>query len=153
MHAAQRWLSGAAVFLLPALVHAQATAAGADQSFVEKAGAGGLSEVKLGKLATEKGTSAAVKALAAKKKLQVPPNVSSEQAATYEKLTKLSGAAFDKAYIDAMVKDHDEDVEHFRKAAAAPGMDPDLKAWARKTLAVIEQHDHLAHQDKDLVKK
>jgi len=32
-------------------------------------------------------------------------------------------------------------------------MDADLKAWAEKTLGVIQEHDHLAHQDKDSVKK
>ena len=72
--------------------------------------------------------------------------------ATYDKLAKMSGADFDKAYIDAMVKDHDEDVKEFKKATATSS-DAELKAWAQKTLSVIEQHDHMAHQDKDAIKK
>ena len=138
---------------------------------MEKAAAGGMAEVKMGQLAVEKGTSPTVKqfgqkmvddhgkandelkTIASKKNLQLPADVNAEQKATYDKLAKLDGAAFDKAYIDAMVKDHDEDVREFKKAAAKTGMDPDLKAWAEKTLTVIEEHDHLAHQDKKAVTK
>ena len=147
------------------------TATAGDRGFVEKAAAGGMAEVKMGKLAVDKGTSPTVKqfgqkmvddhskandelkTIAAKKNLPMPADVDSEHAAVYDKLSKLNGPAFDKAYIDAMVKDHDEDVKEFRKAASMSGLDPDVKAWAKKTLNVIEQHDHLAHQDKKTVEK
>jgi putative membrane protein len=141
-----------------------------ERKFIDKAASGGMAEVNLGKLAMEKGSSPTVKqfglkmvedhgkandelkAIAEKKNLPIPTDVDTEQKATYDKLAKLSGADFDKAYMDAMVKDHDEDVKEFKHATAAP-MDPDVKAWAKKTLAVIEQHDHIAHQDKSALKK
>ena len=142
-----------------------------DRKFVEKAASGGMAEVKLGHLAMEKGTSPAVKEfgkrmvddhgkandelkeIATKQNLALPTEIDSATKATYDKLTKLSGADFDKAYIDAMVKDHDKDVKEFKKETSTGGLDPELKAWAEKTLDVIEQHDHIAHQDKDAIKK
>jgi putative membrane protein len=143
----------------------------AEKTFVEKAASGGMAEVKMGQLAVDKGSSPTVKqfgqkmvddhskandelkAIASKKNLTLPTSLDSKQQATYDKLAKLSGSDFDKAYMEAMVKDHDEDVREFKKASSMSGMDSDLKAWAEKTLGVIEQHDHLAHQDKDAVRK
>jgi putative membrane protein len=147
------------------------TTTASDRKFIEKAASGGMAEVKLGQLAMEKGTSPTVKEfgkrmvddhgkandelkeIASKKNFPMPTDVDSEAKATYDKLTKLSGTDFDKAYIDAMVKDHDKDVKEFKKEASTGGVDPDLKAWAEKTLTVIEQHDHISHQDKDAIKK
>jgi len=146
-------------------------AGASDRKFVEKAASGGMAEVKLGQLAIEKGASPTVKEfgkrmvddhgkandelkeIASKKNFALPTDLDSEAKATYDKLAKLSGTDFDKAYIDAMVKDHDKDVKEFKKEASTGGVDPDLKAWAEKTLTVIEQHDHIAHQDKDAIKK
>lgn len=162
-------IATAALLASAATVQADSTNV-ADRKFVEKAASGGMAEVKLGKLAVEKGTSPTVKefgqkmvddhgkagdelkALATRKKLPMPSDVNSEQKATYDKLAKLSGPAFDKAYIDAMVKDHDEDVKEFKQATTTAGIDPDVKAWAQKTLTVIEEHDHMAHQDKSAIK-
>ena len=146
-------------------------AVNADQHFVMEAYEGGMAEVALGQLATEKASNPKVKefgqrmvtdhgkandelkSIASKKNLTLPTEVDSKHQAAYDKLAKLSGSDFDKAYIDAMVKDHDEDVKEFKKATSTAGMDADLKAWAEKTLGVIQEHDHLAHQDKDSVKK
>jgi putative membrane protein len=146
-------------------------AGASDRKFIEKAASGGMAEVKLGQLAMEKGTSPAVKEfgkrmvddhgkandelkeIASKKNFAMPTEVDSESKATYDKLTKLSGTDFDKAYMDAMVKDHDKDVKEFKKETSTANLDPDLKAWAEKTLTVIEEHDHMAHQDKSELKK
>jgi putative membrane protein len=151
--------------------HTTKLADAGDRKFVEKAASGGMAEVKLGQLAVDKGTSPTVKefgkrmvddhgkandelkAIASKKNFPLPTDVDTEAKATYDKLAKLSGSDFDKAYIDAMVKDHDADVKEFKKEASTGGVDPDLKAWAQKTLNVIQEHDHMAHQDKDAIKK
>lgn len=142
-----------------------------DRKFVEKAASGGMAEVKLGQLAMEKGASPTVKEfgkrmvddhgkandelkeIASKKNFALPTDIDSQDKATYDKLAKLSGADFDKAYMNAMVKDHDKDVKEFKKEASMGGADPDVKAWAEKTLTVLEEHDRLAHQDKDAIKK
>jgi len=56
-----------------------------------------------------------------------------------QKLEALAGSEFDKAYVAAMVKDHEEDVEEFRKASQN-ATDPGVKAFASKTLPIIEHH-------------
>ena len=52
---------------------------------------------------------------------------------------KLAGAAFDRGYMRAMVADHVADVNEF-KMEAKSGKDPDVKAWAAKTLPTLEDH-------------
>ena len=59
--------------------------------------------------------------------------------ATKDKLSKLQGAAFDKAYMKDMVADHKQDVAEFKKASAT-SKDPDLKNWATQTLPTLESH-------------
>jgi putative membrane protein len=54
-------------------------------------------------------------------------------------LESKQGADFDKAYIHDMVRDHEEDIAEFRREAQN-GRDPDVKAWAQKTLPTLEQH-------------
>ena len=56
---------------------------------------------------------------------------------------KLSGAAFDQAYMKAMVSDHVEDVNEF-KTESKSGKDADVKAWAAKTLPTLEEHLKMA---------
>jgi putative membrane protein len=55
------------------------------------------------------------------------------------KLGGLSGDAFDRAYIDLMVKDHEKDVKEFEKQSTK-AKDPDLRAWAAKTLPTLREH-------------
>jgi len=142
----------------------------ADKDFVAEAAQGGLSEVKLGQLAQSKAQSESVKSfankmitdhtkandelkvVAQKKGLTVPTDVSSEQQKTYDDLAKLSGAEFDKAYMDTMVKDHDEDVAVFQKQAKS-GKDKDIKNFAHKVLPTLENHKKMAHANASGTKK
>lgn len=130
----------------------------ADQKFIKKAGAGNAAEVQLGELAQKNGENAEVKAfgqqmvtdhgkantdlgaVAAKQNVApFPPEPMPMQKKTYDKLAKLNGAAFDKAYVNDMVKDHAKDVAAYKKAQ---GMvkDADLKKYVDDTLPVIEHH-------------
>src|ERR1044071_9022738 len=129
----------------------------ADQTFVTKAAHGGLAEVKLGTLATQKAANADVKAfgqqmvddhskandelkqLASTKGITLPTDIDAKDQATYDRLSKLSGAAFDRAYMHDMVMDHRTDVNEFKREADR-GADADLKAWASKTLPTLEHH-------------
>jgi putative membrane protein len=133
----------------------------ADHSFVMKAAEGGMAEVELGKLAASKGSSEQVKqfgqkmvddhskvndelkTLAQNKNITLPTDLNSKDKSTKKKLEKLSGAEFDRAYMQAMVKDHSTDVSEFRKEANS-GKDPDVKAFAAKTLPTLENHLKLA---------
>lgn len=47
------------------------------------------------------------------KKVRPAATLDSQQQAMIDKLNKVSGADFDKAYVDAMVEDHDMDVKFF----------------------------------------
>ena len=55
------------------------------------------------------------------------------------KLAGLSGADFDRAYVNMMVKDHEKDVKEFEKASAK-ATDPDIRAWATSTLPTLREH-------------
>lgn len=136
---------------------------GADADFAKKAAAGGMMEVDLGQLAAAKATSQDVKdfgnrmvndhgkagdelkALAAQKGLTLPTTPSAEEKKASADLSKKSGAAFDKAYMSDMVKDHEKDAKEFEKASKDV-KDPDLKNWASKTLTVVQDHLNMAKQ-------
>jgi putative membrane protein len=87
--------------------------------------------------------------LATTKGMAVPKEMKKIHRDMIDKLSKSSGAAFDKAYVDEMVKDHVKDVSAFRKEAKE-GKDPEVKAWASKTLPTLEDHLKMV---RDLSKK
>ena len=136
-------------------------AATADHAFVTKVAEGGMAEVKLGQLAADKATSDDVKkfgqrmvtdhskandelkALAQQKNITLPTDLNAKDKATYDRFSKLSGAAFDRAYMQHMLADHRTDVNEFKKESTS-GKDPDVKAWAGKTLPTLEEHLKLA---------
>ena len=111
----------------------------------------------MGKLAAEKAGSADVKAfgqqmadehgkaneklkaVADKQNLTLPGNMTARQQSTYDMLKMKSGADFDKAYVDAMVKDHEEDVKEFQREINK-GKDEQIKALASETLPMIQGH-------------
>ncbi len=134
-----------------------------DKEFVTKAAEGGKSEVELGRLAAQKGHSQEVKdfgqrmvtdhtkadnhlkELAQKVGVTLPDKMDSESWALKQKLEKLSGAEFDKTYMNAMVKDHEKDVAEFKKEASM-AQDPEVKSFAEQTLPTLEEHLKLAKQ-------
>jgi putative membrane protein len=129
----------------------------ADKQFVKKAAQGGMAEVQLGQLAKEKGSSDAVrqfgqrmvddhtkandqlKQLAANKDVQLPSTLDAKDEATKTKLSKLSGEAFDRAYMKDMVTDHTKDVSEFKHESES-AKDPDVKNFASETLPTLEDH-------------
>ena len=137
--------------------HAQAAASDDDKHFVEAALKGGMSEVDLGQLAVKKGNSEDVKTFGQKMvddhtklgdKMKTvagnigvtPPSVQSAGGmATKAKLEVLSGDSFDKAYISAMVKDHEDDLADFKKEAMN-GTSPEVKTAAREGATVVSHH-------------
>jgi putative membrane protein len=140
----------------------------ADETFVAKAARGGMAEVELGKMAADKATSDAVKkfgqrmaddhgkandelkSLAKSKNITLPSDIGPEHKAVHDRLMKLSGAAFDQAYMKAMVNDHVKDVNEFKMEYKA-GKDPDVKAWAGKTLPTLEEHLKMARDTNGVV--
>ena len=134
-----------------------------EEKFLKEAAAGNLAEVKLGELAEQRAASDSVKQfgkrmatdhqkaydelkqIASQKGVAVPTALDRSQQRLYDRLSKLSGAEFDRAYMKEMVKDHDKDVKEFQKEADA-GKDPDIRAWAAKTLPTLKEHQGQAKQ-------
>lgn len=162
-----RFILTAAITSLPVAMLAQtnkpsaatsvATTTAADRKFVRAAAQGGLLEVELGKLATEKASSNEVKKfgqrmvddhtragnqlkdIASSKGITVPTKLSAKDRMTKDRLSKLSGDEFDQAYMNNMVKDHTQDVSDFKRESVS-GTDSEVKNFASSTLPTIEDH-------------
>jgi putative membrane protein len=132
-----------------------------DKKFVKEAAMGGMAEVELGKLAEQKASSDAVKQFAQKMvtdhtkvndelkqiasqaNVNVPDQLGKKYQSRIDKLSKLSGADFDKAYIKDQLKDHKSDVSDFQ-SESQNGTIPAVKDFAAKNLPTLEQHLDLA---------
>lgn len=140
----------------------------ADSTFAKKAAAGGMAEVKFGQLAQQKASSRAVKqfgermvtdhskansqlkGVASKNDITLPSGLDAKDQATYDKLSKLSGTAFDRAYMKDMVSDHEKDVSEFKREASM-GKNSDVKNFASQTLPTLQEHLTLARQTEQQV--
>jgi putative membrane protein len=143
--------------IMAALLAWACAGGGNANDFAKAAAQGGMAEVELGQLAATRAASpevkqfgqqmvtdhskanAELKQIAAGKNMQLPTEVNSDQKSLMEKLSKLSGADFDKEYVKAMVDDHEEDVEEFQNQSQS-NSDADLKAFAAKSLPVLQHH-------------
>jgi putative membrane protein len=139
------------------------TKSSADENFAKKAAQGGMAEVKLGQLAEQKGSSPEVKNfgrrmvqdhskasnelkdVTSKENIPLPNEMDKSDQATYDRLSKLSGDAFDRAYARDMVKDHSKDVSEFQKEAKN-GKDESIKNFAAQTLPTLQNHLDQARQ-------
>jgi putative membrane protein len=130
----------------------------ADKNFVTTAAVGGMYEVEAGKLAAEKATDPAVKAygqkladdhakaneelkqIAQAHGMALPSELPAAKKQALDKLRKASGAQFDRQYVQQVGRhDHQEDISAFEKAAK-DAKDPQLKAFAQKTLPTLREH-------------
>jgi putative membrane protein len=133
------------------------TTAVAKESFWSTAADGGMAEVELGRLAVQKAQDPEVKkfaqmmvtdhtkannelkAIAAKQKITLPAEIGPRNRSTIDELNKLSGADFDQEYVQAMVDDHEADVQLFEDQAEDE-TDAQAMAFAAKTLPVLRKH-------------
>jgi|JI10StandDraft_1071094.scaffolds.fasta_scaffold233056_1 putative membrane protein len=140
--------------------HAGSTASGssslssADRTFVMKAVQGGKMEVEIAEMGVQNASSEAVKnfaqrlvtdhtnanqeltQLASQKGVQVSESSMNKDK---NKFSKMQGAAFDRAFMQHMIKDHQKDIAMFEKESNS-GSDPDVKAFAAKTLPTLREH-------------
>jgi putative membrane protein len=132
-------------------------AGGIDAAFIKKAANGGMTEVELGKIAVEKGESQEVKdfgnqmvkdhskagdqlkEVAAKMSVEVPEKVDAKHQMLIDKMSAMSGAAFDKAYVKEMIKAHEKDIADFEKAEKEL-KNADLKKFIEETLPTMKEH-------------
>ena len=137
----------------------------ADHHFAMEAAEGGIMEVELGRIAAQKATNPDVKSfgqkmvddhgkandelksIASSKNITLPDEttVRTKHKAMIDRLEKLSGAAFDRAYMADMVRDHVKDVAAFEHQSKS-GKDTELKAFASKTLPTLQEHLKLARE-------
>lgn len=137
-----------------------------DKKFVKAALEGSLAEVNYAKLALQKSKDknvtefatkmvhdhemliAEMKPLAKKLGVSVPSGPAISDHAKYAELKMKSGTDFDRAYVEAMVKDHHQDLQDFIDEQNKT-QNPDLKAAVEKGEGVIREHtvmiDKIAH--------
>ena len=138
-------------------VDADPTVCTKDCNFIQAAAQGGMTEVKLGELASRTGQRDDVKqfgqrmvkdhgginddlkALAAQKGVTLPDNLDAEHQEMVDKMSALSGSDFDNAYIAGMIKDHKTDAKAF-KAESSATKDTDVKGFVDKTIPVVNEH-------------
>ena len=128
-----------------------------EESFWTIAADGGLAEVEMGKLASQKAQNVEVKkfaqmmvadhtkanselkSIATKQKISLPTEIGPRHRSTIDELNRLAGADFDREYVQAMVDDHEADVQLFEDQAEDES-DQQAKAFAAKTLPVLRKH-------------
>lgn len=131
----------------------------AGKTFITKAVQGNLAEIQMGQLAQDKSQNGDVKAFgqqlvkdhgdanskatAVAKDIGVtaPGEPNKKQKADYDKLSKLSGAAFDKQFASHMVADHKKDIAEYK--ADSKKKDP-TASYASDTLPTLQKHLEMA---------
>lgn len=144
--------------LLAAQLSSAASLSKSDVKYVTKAAQGFISELKLGALAQERADDQSVKdfgkqmvtdhgkdmeelkGIAAQKHVQLPQAMNQEQRKEAEKLSKLSGKAFDREYVKYELKDHHEDIKD-QKEQIKKTADSELKQFASKELETVTGHE------------
>ncbi|MDQ6860704.1 MAG: DUF4142 domain-containing protein [Verrucomicrobiota bacterium] len=128
-----------------------------DKEFLKDASELGLTEVQLGKMAAEKGTSPDIKALGAKmmadhnksnaeliqiaaaKRVELGMDETAAQKKMLASFEGKTGAEFDKEFREHAVKDHQKAIKTFTHAAET-SPDADIKAFAAKNLPILQEH-------------
>jgi putative membrane protein len=140
-----------------------------DYRFAKEAARGGMFEVQLGNIAASNSRNASVQQfgqkmvadhgkagqelsqIATRKGATLPSDLSAKEQREVDRLQKLNGAEFDKAYMASMVRAHKADEKAFKKASEEV-QDPDLKAFAANTLMIVQSHLKMAEDLENSVK-
>jgi putative membrane protein len=133
----------------------------ADQTFLKEAIQGDMAEVQMGQLAQQKGQSEDVKQfgqmlqqdhgqhlqkaqqIAQQNGMTPPTEPSAEAKKMHDKLSKMSGAQFDRAFAKDMVADHKKDIAKYQKEAKSNGP---LAQFAQETIPTLQKHLQTAQQ-------
>lgn len=141
-----------------------------DRKFLEEAYMGSMAEVRLGKLAQDKASSQEVKdfgkrmvddhskeidslsQIAKEDGVKLPTQLDSKHQKTYDRLAKLSGAEFDRAYMKEMTSDHKKDVSSYEHAAKS-AKDDQLQQHAQQEVSTLREHEKMAQSTMDDIRK
>jgi putative membrane protein len=142
-----------------------------DAAFLKDAAQGGLAVVRGSKLAVDKALNTqvrgyaqqmvddhtqannALKALAARRGVDLPTEPSLGQQARLELLASADGAAFDRRYAETFGVSAHRDAVHLYQKAAAGADDAEVKAYAAKTLLSLQHHLQMATELKAVTAK
>jgi putative membrane protein len=164
LHMLGRWLmvAGAAAIVVGLLagcsqMNKGEVASSGDYSFMREAAHGNAAEVEMGRLTVQQAVDSDVKAfgqrmiddhssaqsrlmqLANRKNVDLPTEPAASQKMKKDSLAGKSGAAFDRAYMEEMVSDHEKDVQAYENQVNR-GEDADVVAYARQTLPTLRDH-------------
>lgn len=132
-----------------------------DAQFLREAAQGGVAEVRMGRLAMRMGRNNSVRQfgrrmvedhsaanqelidIATTEGVRVPRTPGPQHMAMMSRLQRLSGPAFDRAYMAEMVRDHRKDVAAFANEARN-GSGRDVREFARRTLPTLREHLRMA---------
>lgn len=136
----------------------------ADRGMMKDLAEANIAEIETGKLAQQKGASSQVKEfgkrmvddhsksleelrdIASKKGVELPNDTDLKHKASAKVLERLDGDKFDKQYMSMVgVSDHKRTHEMLQKVQNK-ATDPDLKAYAAKTIPVVHGHLESAQQ-------
>ncbi len=127
------------------------------KDFAKDAATGGMMEVQLGNIAVKNSATQSVKDfgkmmvddhtninnqlkdLSAKKMVNLPTTVTDKQQKEIDELSKKTGAAFDKDYVNMMIDDHKKDIDAFKKAGNKL-TDKDFKSFITNSLPTLQKH-------------
>lgn len=136
-----------------------------DKKFLATAAQADVNEINLSQLAEQKATDPAVKSFARKmvtehKKMTAsmkpfveswgitpPSGIDEKHQKEYNKLNGLTGADFDKEYIDQMVKDHTDAFRDFSSEAKTT-KDPKFRTAVLKGKTIVAAHKNMAYDMK-----
>ena len=134
-----------------------------EKEFMANAARGGMLEVQLGNLATQKASSNDVKQfgermatdhgqlgqklqqLASNLNVTLPQDLKPEQQAIVSRFEKLTGKAFDRDFMKEMVNDHTKDISEFERAASQ-ATNPDIKQFVSEALPTLREHLKMARE-------
>lgn len=128
-----------------------------DSTFAMKAAGGSMFEVEAGKIAQQNAQSERVKgygammvqdhqasnqdliSIAQSSGLTIPTTLPPDKQQMVDQLRNLRGRQFDSRYMGMMVEDHQKTIADFQQQANS-GSNGNLKAFAQKSLPVLQKH-------------
>jgi putative membrane protein len=130
-----------------------------DSNFVKNASMDNQMQIKMGQLASQKGTSKEVKdfgqqlasdftkrnqdlkEIAQNKGLPFANDIDTERQMKIDNIAKKSGGDFDRAFVSMLAQDNRNHIDQFEKEAR-DGKDAEIKSFASKELPVLRQHQN-----------
>ena len=154
-------LAGGTLIWILSLSATAADLSASDTAFLNQAAIGNIDELQASRLAVSQAAdprlkhlaaylvtdhekmSAALQKLAAQKQIKLQGGDDAQRSGRIEELGEKQGAAFDKAYLEQMIMDHETTLASFEHTADAT-KDPAVKAFIAEQLPTLRRHAEAA---------